>query len=328
MPPRALVTGATGCVGANVVEALLAQGYRVRAMRRAASALTALESLEPELVVGDVLDPASLESAIRGCELVFHVAAISDYWRSGAARTYNVNVQGTKNVVGAAMASGVDRLVYTSSIGALGLPRPGQLLDESTPRGLPPARFVYGRSKYMAEQAVAAAVARGLDAVTVNPTGVIGARDVHFIGGSLLREAKRGLTWITFSGGLNWVDAGAVGIGHVLAAERGRTGGRYILGGENISHRRAMEIAAQVVGGRRPVVTLPRGLVRLAAPMIDWWNVVWPRTPVFSGEQARLSGEYVYADSGLAHRELGLPVTGFRKGAENAYAWYRAHGFM
>ena len=328
MAPRALVTGATGCVGANVVAALLARGYRVRALRRASSSLEALESLDPELIVGDVLDPASLASATKDCELVFHVAAISAYWRTAAERTYRVNVQGTRNVVRAALGSGVERLVYTSSIGALGLPQPGQLLDESATFNLPPERFVYGHSKVLAEQVVREAMASGLDAVIVNPTGVIGARDVNFIGGSLLREVKRGLSWVTFSGGLNWVDAEAVGIGHVLAAERGRSGSRYILGGENVSHRRAMEIAAEVVGGRRPLVTLPRSLTSLAAVLVDGFNAVWPGTPVFNGEQARLSAKCVYADCGLAHRELGFPVTGFREGAEKAYAWYRAYGYM
>jgi dihydroflavonol-4-reductase len=127
---------------------------------------------------------------------------------------------------------------------------------------------------------------------------------------------------------MNWVDAEAVGIGHVLAAERGRSGSRYILGGENISHRRAMEIAAEVVGGRSPLVTLPRSLVSLAAVLLDGFNVLWPGTPVFSGEQARLSSERIYADCGLASRELGLPQTGFRQGALSAYAWYRTNGYM
>jgi len=328
VPPGTLVTGATGCVGANVVAALLARGYDVRAMRRVTSSPDALDGLEPELVVGDILDPPLLIAAMRGCALVIHVAAVSDYWRTPAEHIYRVNVEGTRNVLAAALETGVERLVYTSSIGALGVPPPGHLLDESATFNLPPRRFPYGHSKHLAEQAVREAIAHGLDAVIVNPTGVIGARDVHLIGGSILREVRRGLSWFAPSGGLNWVDAETVGLGHVLAAERGRTGERYILGGENVSHRATMEIVAEVVGGRRPLLTLPRPLMSAIALLTDGFNALWPGTPLFSGEQARLSGAEIYCDCRKAQQELELPCTPFRTAVERAYTWYRAHGYL
>ena len=328
MGSRTLVTGATGCVGANVVAALLSRGYDVRAMVRATSTLEALAGLDPELVVGDVLDPASLVAAMRDCTLVFHVAAVSDYWRTPAERLYQVNVEGTRNVLGAAFETSVERLVHTSSIGALGVPPPGQQLDESSTFNLPPHRFRYGHSKYLAEQLVQEAVGRGLDAVTVNPASVIGARDVHFIGGSLLREVRRGLSWFAPSGGINWVDAETAGLGHVLAAERGGKGARYILGGENISHRDAVDIVAEVVGGRRPLLTLPRPVTNVVAVLIDGFNAVWPGSPLFNGEQARLSAAELYCDCHRAHEELGVPLTPFRVAVERAYAWYCAQGYL
>jgi dihydroflavonol-4-reductase len=326
MPPTALVTGSTGCVGANVVAALLARGYAVRAFHRPTSALDALDGLDPEHAVGDILDPSSLAAALRGCALVFHVAAVSDYWRTPPERIYRVNVEGTRNVLAAAQEARIERLVFTSSAGALGVPQPGCLLDESATFNLPPRRFVYGHSKYLAEQVVREAVARGLDAVIVNPTGVIGARDVHWIGGSILRGVQRGLAWFAPSGGLNWVDAETTGLGHVLAAERGRTGERYILGGENVSHRTAMEIVAEVVGGRRPLATLPRPLMGFVALLTDGCNAVKPGTPLFSGEQARLSAVNIYCDCRKAQQELGLLVVPFRVAVERAYGWYRTHG--
>ena len=326
MPPTALVTGSTGCVGANVVAALLARGYAVRALHRATSTLGALDGLDPELAIGDILDPPSLAAAMRGCALVFHVAAVSDYWRTPPERIYRVNVEGTRNVLVAAQEARVERLIFTSSAGALGLPRPGCLLDESAIFNLPPRRFVYGHSKHLAELAVQEAIARGLDAVIVNPTGVMGARDVHWISGSLLRAVRRGLAWFAPSGGLNWADAETVGLGHVLAAERGRTGERYILGGENVSHRAALEIVAVVVGGRRPLATLPRPLMGLVALLTDGVNAVKPGSPLFSGEQARLSAVNIYCDCRKAQRELELPFTPFRVAVERAYAWYRTHG--
>jgi len=328
MALKALVTGATGCVGANVVAALLARGYDVRAMRRPTSSLDALDGLDPELVVGDILDPPSLVAASEGCALVFHVAAVSDYWRTPAKRVYRVNVEGTRNVLAAALAAGVERLVYTSSIGALGVPPPGQFLDESSTFNLPSHRFPYGHSKHLAEQAVREAIAHGLDAVIVNPTGVIGARDVHFIGGSIIREVRRGLSWFAPPGGLNWIDAETLGLGHVLAAERGHTGELYVLGGENVSHRAAMETVADVVGGRRPRLTLPRSLMSLFALLVDGFNALWPGTPLFSGEQARLSGAEIYCDCRKAEQKLGLPRTPFRAAVERAYTWYQAHGYL
>ena len=328
MAPRALVTGATGCVGANVVAALLARGYDVRAMRRTTSALDALDGLDPELVVGDILEPPSLVAACQGCELVFHVAAVADYWRTPAERIYRVNVEGTRNVAEAALQAGVERLVYTSSIGALGVPPPGQRLDESASFNLPPHRFPYGHSKHLAEQVVREAIAAGLDAVIVNPTGVIGARDVHLIGGSILREVQRGLAWFAPPGGLNWVDAETLGQGHVLAAEQGCTGARYLLGGENVSHRAALDTVAEVVGGRRPWLTLPRPSMGLVALLIDGFNAASLGRPVFSGEQARLSGAEIYCDCRKAQQELGFPLTQFRDAVERALAWYQAHGTL
>lgn len=328
MPPQALVTGATGCVGANVVAALLERGYRVRAMRRPNSSLDALDSLQPELVVGDVLDPASLVAACEGCALVFHVAAVSDYWRTPTERIYRVNVEGTRNVLVAALETGVERLVYTSSVGALGLPPPDHLLDELATFNLQPHRFPYGHSKHLAEQAVQDTAARGLDVVIVNPAAVIGARDVHFIGGSVLREARRGITWFAPPGGMNWVDAETVGLGQVLAAEHGRTGERYILGGENVSHRAAMEIVAEVVGGRRPMLTLPRPLMHVVALLASGCNALRPGALPFSGEQARLSAADIYCDCSKARQKLELPLTSFRTAAARAYAWYQTQGYF
>jgi dihydroflavonol-4-reductase len=328
MTRRALITGATGCVGANVVAALLDRGYTVRAMRRATSSLDALDGLQPELVVGDIMDPVSLRPAMDGCAIVFHVAAVSDYWRASAERIYRVNVEGTRNVLAAALDANVERLVYTSSLAALGVPHPGQLLDESAVFNLSPHRFPYGHSKHLAEQAVQEAISQGLDGVIINPAGVVGVRDIHFIGGSVLREVRRGLSWFTFPGGMNWADAETVGLGHVLAAEHGRSGERYILGGENLSHRRATEIAAEVVGGRRPIVTLPRPIMGAVALLADALNGLCPGLVPFSGAQARLSSAEIYCDCSKAQQELELPLTSFRTAMERAYTWYRAHGYL
>ena len=322
------MTGATGCIGANVAVALLARGYEVHALRRARSSLEALDGLDVTLVCGDVLDPPSLAAAMAGCALVFHVAAVSDYWRTPAERIYQVNVTGTRYVLEAALHARVERLVYTSSSGALGVPSGQALLDESAPFNLRPEQFPYGHSKHLAEQAVQEAIEAGLDAVIVNPTAVMGARDVHFIGGSLLRAAKRGLTLVAPPGGLNWVDAQSVGEGHVLAAERGRTGQRYILGGENLPHRHALETVAAVVGGRGPLLTLPRAAMGAIAWLADRAGALWPGTAPFNGQQARMSALELYYDCRRAQEELGFASVPFRAAVERAYAWYREYGYL
>jgi dihydroflavonol-4-reductase len=348
---RALVTGATGCVGANIVEALLTRGYAVRAMRRTTSRLDALTGLEPELVVGDVLDYASLCHAMEGCDWVFHAAAISQYWRNTPDLIYEVNVTGTDNVLRAARAQGVQRVIVTSSVAALGVPRrPGQLMDESAAFNLPPARFHYGHSKVLVEAAVqrvvrppsdevdaaptASRMPRGLDVVIVNPVSVIGQRDVYFVGGEILRVMRRGLGWAAPPGGMGVVSAKAVGLGHVLAAERGRVGERYILNGENVAHRQLMELVAQVVGARRPVLRLPRWWMMALVGLLDlvaWGQRAMPRLshiPLPAAEQVWLSAKDMYFDGRKAARELGFPRTSALEAVHEAWDWYVDQGML
>jgi len=323
---KAFVTGATGCVGANTVAALLERGHTVRAAQRPTSRMDALEGLEVELVVADILDPDSLLPAMAGCDWVLHIAAVSDYWRTPAATIYHVNVEGTRNVVQAALRAGVQRLVLTSSVAALGLPQGRSLLDESATFNLPPERFPYGHSKHLAEGVVREAIAQGLDAVIVNPGAVIGPRDVHWISGSLLKEVQEGWGWFAPPGGVSWAAATDVGVGHVLAAEKGRTGERYILAGENCSHRQAIELVAQIVGGRRPVMTVPRPLMILLAWLVRGAGRSG-RLP-FSADQAWLSAHHIYCDNSKAVRELGYPQTPLRTAIEQAYNWYRERGWL
>ncbi len=329
MTTRALVTGATGCVGANIVEALSARGYAVRALRRATSKLDALAGLDPEYAVGDVLDEASLRAAMAGCELVFHAAAVSQYWRNGPEAIYTANVQGTRNVLRAALAQGARRVVFTSSVAVLGVPtQRGQVLDESATFNLRPEQFHYGHSKVLAEAEVQRAVAEGLDVVIVNPVSVIGQRDVYFVGGEILRTAKRGWLIAAPPGGMGIVSARAVGVGHVLAAERGRTGERYILNGENVSHRALMTLAAEAVGVHAPWFTIPRPLVKVLATPLDWLNRIRRAQPLIDGSQLRLSARDMYFDGRKAERELGFIGGSARAAIAEAWAWYREHGLL
>lgn len=326
---RALVTGATGCVGANIVEALLARGYEVRALRRVSSKLDALAGLTPELVTGDVLDQASLAKAMAGCELVFHAAAVSQYWRSSAALLYRVNVTGTRHVLEAARQARVERVVLTSSVAVLGVPTPNlPVRDEQAPFNLDPRRFPYAHSKLLAEAEASRAVEAGLDVVCVNPATVIGQRDINFIGGEILRVTKKGWFPISPPGGMGVVAASMVGLGHVLAAERGKTGARYVLNGENVKHDDLLCTVAEVVGGRRPLLTIPSAIVRVLVECV--WAVSGAVGQSFPSvlTQLDLSWRDMFFDGSRARDELGFPSHSARYAVEEAWSWYQGHGLL
>ncbi len=301
----------------------------MRALRRSTSSEAALSSLAPEVVVGDILNPASLRSAMDGCELVFHAAAISQYWRNGVDLLYRVNVAGTRNVLRTALKLGVDRVVLTSSVATLGVPTADNaLLTESTDYNMVPDRFHYGHSKLLAEAELHRIAASGLDVICVNPSTVIGARDVNFIGGEILRRARKGWLWLAPPGGMGVVSAKHVGLGHVLAAELGRSDERYILNGENILHRDLLAIVAAEVGGRPPLFTFPKsaltGTAAAARAISKLRGVSLPT--VFT--QADLSARKMYFDGHKARRELGVPQSTARVAVREAWLWYRQEGML
>ncbi len=295
---RALVTGATGCVGANIVEALLSRGYDVRAMRRHTSCLDALVGLQPEMVVGDVLDGASLVRAMTDCDIVFHAAAVSGYWRSSPDHIYQVNVNGTTNVLQAATQCHIQRVVFTSSVAVFGKPsRPGEILNESSQFNHYPIPFHYGLSKVLAEAEVTRNVRKGLDIVVVNPASVIGQRDVNYIGGELIKAATKGWFIAAPSGGMGIVSAKSVGLGHVLAAEFGQTGARYILNGENITHYKLMKMVASATGSSPPRFTIPENFGRGMAWVMYHLNRIGIRFRAIDPIQIYLSTFDMYFDS-------------------------------
>jgi dihydroflavonol-4-reductase len=326
---RALVTGATGCVGANIVEALLTHGYQVRALRRISSRLDALDGLQPEWAWGNVTDEPSLREAMAGCDWVFHAAAISQYWRNRPDQIYTVNVGGTRKVLSAARACGIQRIVYTSSVAVLGRPHPRcQWIDETGEFNHPPQCFHYGHSKLLAEAEIQRAVAAGQDVVIVNPTTVIGQRDIYFVGGEILRAARQGLTRTAPPGGMGVVSARAAGLGHLLAAEQGRRGERYILNGENVTHRELLEIIADVTGAPRPLLTLPQSAMEPLAWIVAIWNRLRRGTPLIEAEQLRLSAQPMYFDGRKAWQELKFPQIPARAAIHEAWRWYQDHHLL
>lgn len=325
---KVLVTGGTGFVGSQIVAALVRRGDAVRVLRRANSKLVMLEGLPVEHILGDVLEPEAVARAVAGCGCVFHVAAVSSYWRSQREQVYRVNVEGTRIVMEACLAAGVPRVVHTSSVAAIGIPRDGRPADETAAFDALSATFAYADSKHRAEAVVRQAVARGLPAIIVNPGAVYGAGDHNLISGSMVLEFARRYVPVVPAGGLCVVAVDAVVQGHLAAAAQGRIGERYILGGENLTY---MEIAANicaVVGRRPPRGAVPAWTLPPAALAVDAINRLHCGPPVVSGEQIRMAGLNVFYNSAKAVRELGYPRLPFRGAVEQTYTWYRQHGYL
>jgi dihydroflavonol-4-reductase len=323
-----LVTGGTGFIGANLVAALVARGDHVRVLRRDGSSLAALEGLDVECVTGDVLDQASVERAVTGCDQVFHVAAVASYWRTPRERIYEVNVEGTRIVMEACLRAGVHRVVHTSSVSAIGIPARGSVGTEETLFDPVSAAFPYADSKRLAEEVVRNAVAQGLSAVIVNPATVFGPRDHYFNAGAAIIHSVRGRTQIAPPGGMCVADVDAIVQGHLAAAERGRIGERYILGGENLSYLAIAQIIADVCGSAAPRFVAPAWILPPVAVAVDLFNRLNLRPPIVSGEQIRMAAIQFFFDSQKAVRELDYPLLPFRDAVAQAYAWYKARGYI
>ncbi len=329
MKSAVLVTGGTGFVGAHVVRALLAGGARVRCLVRPGSDRRNLQGLPVELAEGDLLDPHSLSKAISGCSLVFHVAA--DYRLSAPdpGRLARVNVEGTRNVLAAAGEAGVRRVVYTSSVGALGLRPDGRPADETTPVTRGDMIGAYKRSKFDAEEVAREFAAKGLPLVIVNPSSPVGERDVKPTPtGKLIVDFLNGRLPAYVDTGLNLVDVRDVAAGHLLAADKGRHGERYILGNRDMTLKEILETLARITGLPGPRVRLPHAIPYAVAALGEVVARITGRPPAVSLEGVRMSRHRMFFDAGKAVRELGLPQSPVEDALARAVAWFRENGYV
>ena len=299
----ALVTGASGFLGWHVARVLLERGHAVRALVRAGSKVP---ELDVETVTGDLRDPDSLERAVAGCGLVFHVAADYRLWAKDPRELYRSNVDGTHYVLEAARAAGVERIVYTSTVGCIGIPR-GGIGDEETPVILKDMAGDYKRSKFMAE-AVALEYARdGLPVVIVNPTAPIGDHDFKPTPtGKIVVDFLKGAMPAFIDTGLNVVDVRDTAEGHLLACERGRIGERYILGSENLTLAAILQKLANITRRRAPTVRLPYAVAYCAGACSTAWarlTGVPPRVPL---NGVRMAKKKMWVSHEKARKELGF----------------------
>jgi dihydroflavonol-4-reductase len=326
---KALVTGATGFVGAAIAKTLLASGWQVRVLARAGSDRGNLRQLAAEVVEGDLNDIRSLERALEGCTALFHAAA--DY-RLGARDPkplYLTNVEGTRNILNAARTAGVQRTVYTSSVATIGIPTDGAPGEERSPVALSDMIGHYKRSKYLAEEVARDAARMGMSVVIVNPSTPVGPGDIKPTPtGQLVLDAASGRMPAYVDTGLNIVHVDDVAAGHLLAFERGKAGERYILGGEDMTLRTILEQISQLVGRKPPRIRLPYAAVLPIAYAAEAFAKVSGRSGRVTIEGVRMSRKRMFFSSAKAAAELGYRWRPPLEAFEDAVRWYRERGLL
>ncbi len=332
---KCFVTGATGFIGSNLVHALVERGHSVKALVRPGSDTRALTGIGFEHVTGDLSDGRLLAEAMRGCDWCFHVAASYHLWLPDYRPMYRANVEGTRTVLEAAAKAGCTRIVYTSTVGCVGLPKPlhGKVIpaDENTPVSVTQMSNHYKRSKWFAEQVALELARKGYPIVIVNPTAPVGPRDV--------KPTPTGMVIVDFLNrrmpayldtGLNWVHVRDVAIGHILAAEKGRIGERYILGHAegNWTMQQTLKVLEELTGIPAPRLRIPFWVALTAGYISEALAALTgkpPRAPLAGVRMARYK---MWFNPAKATRELGMPQTPLHQAFTDAIEWFRANGYL
>jgi dihydroflavonol-4-reductase len=328
-----LVTGATGFVGSHIARQLVNQGHAVRIFCRPTSKKTSnadfLADLPVERAEGDLRDAASIERAMRGIQRVFHVAADYRLWSAHPEEIYDSNVGGTERVLDAAKRAGVERIVYTSTVATIAVPRHGALPNEEAQATLDEMIGHYKRSKFMAEQEVIRAAAAGVPVVIVNPTAPVGPGDWKPTPtGKIILDFLNGKMPAYVDTGLNVVAVEDVAAGHLLAAEKGRIGERYILGARNLTLKQILDVLAALTGRRAPRMRLPHAIALAAGYTDEFVSRLRGREPQIPVEGVKMSRHRMFVESDKAARELGYHPTSVETALQRAVRWYEEHGYI
>jgi dihydroflavonol-4-reductase len=326
----AFVTGATGFVGSHVARALAGQGADLRLLVRATSSTKNIADLKAELVIGDLREPVSLEKAIAGCDAVFHVAADYRLWVRDPEEMYRSNVEGTRAILDAARSNNIRRVVYTSSVATMGFTSNGQLADENSPVSLDNMIGPYKRSKFMAEQVAIQAARSGQDVVIVNPTTPIGERDIKPTPtGRIVVDFLKKKFPAYVDTGLNLVDVQVCAQGHIAAFEKGRSGERYILGGENLTLKQILDKMAVITGLPSPTIRVPY-FMALATGVVDEiiTGRIRGREPRATIDAVRMGRKKMFVTSSKAERELGWKTVPVDDALQRAVNWFRENRYV
>ncbi len=320
-----LVTGATGFVGWHVARKLIEQGAWIRVLVRDPARLRELPEAQP--VTGDLRDRASLERAVAGCSVVYHVAADYRLWTRQPDEMYRTNVDGTRSLLEAAQKARVDRLVYTSTVGCIGVPKDG-LGCEETPVNLEEMTGPYKRSKFLAERVALEFAAQGFPVVIVNPTAPVGDHDFKPTPtGKVLLDFASGKMPAFMDTGLNLVDVRDVAQGHLTACDRGKVGERYILGSENLTLQGIFCALEQITGRPAPKMRIPYGVALAAGAVSTGWANVTGREPRAPLDGVRMARKKMWVSHEKAARELDYTPTPVRQALGRAVEWFQGNGY-
>jgi len=326
---KAFVTGATGFIGASIVRELLRDGVAVRALVRPGSDLRNLEGLPVEILPGDLLDRSSLKSGCSGCNWIFHAAADYRLWTRTPQAMYRTNVDGTRNLLEAALTSGAERVVYTSSVGTLGNPGDGTPGNEQTPVSLSDMVGDYKKSKFLAEREAEKFVDRGLPLIIVNPSTPVGPQDIKPTPtGKIIVDFINGKMPAYLDTGLNLIAVEDCARGHILAAQKGQVGARYILGNRNLTLRDIFVMLERITGRPAPKVRLPYWPLLLAAYANAGIARITGHEPLIPLAGVQMARKFMYFDASRAVHELGLPQPPVETALERAVDWFMANGYL
>ncbi|CCQ57686.1 MULTISPECIES: hopanoid-associated sugar epimerase [Crocosphaera] len=328
MSIKAFVTGGTGFIGANLIRLLLKKGYEVRALVRPQSSLENLKPLDIEIIKGDLND-INLSEKIRGCNVLFHVAAHYSLYQADKEQLYNSNVLGTRSILQAAKQANIERIIYTSSVAAIGVGNPGEIVNETHQSPVNELVGHYKKSKYWAEQEAKKAIIKGQDIVIVNPSTPIGPLDIKPTptGEIILRFLRRQMPAYVDTG-LNIIDVRDVAQGHLLALEKGKTGERYILGNKNLSLKALLEELSQLTGLKAPQQTLPLWLPLTVAWVEETLLSPLGKKPSIPMDGVKMSKQPMYYDPSKAINELGLPSSPIKNALQDAINWFTNNGYV
>lgn len=319
-----LVTGASGFLGWHVARVLIEHGHRVRALCRPGSQV---REFDVERVTGDLRDPESLVQAVQGCQYIFHVAADYRLWAKDVRELYRSNVDGTRNLLEAAERAGAERIVYTSTVGCIGMPQ-NRNGDEETPVSVRDMTGHYKRSKWYAEQVALDKARSGVPVVIVNPTAPIGDHDWKPTPtGKIIVDFLRNKLPAFVDTGLNLVDVRDTALGHLQAAERGRAGERYILGCENLTLEEILGRLASIAHKPAPKVKIPYAVAYTAGMFSTAWAGISNRPPLAPLEGVKMARKKMFVTHQKAARELGYSPGPVDAALRRAVEWFQANGY-
>ena len=326
---KVFVTGATGFIGASLVRVLLSEGYTVKALVRPDSDRRNLAGLELELCVGDLRDRETLVKGLEGCDTLYHAAADYRLWARKPADMYEINVGGTRNILEAALQCNLSRVVYTSSVGTLGNPGNGTPGNETTPVTLADMVGHYKKSKFLAEREAESFIERGVPLVIVNPSTPVGALDIKPTPtGKIIVDFLNRRMPAYLDTGLNIIDVEDCARGHLLAAQRGRVGEKYVLGNENLTLRGIFAMLAEITGLPAPKVRLPYTPILLAAYVNEACSFLTGKEPLIPLAGVQMARKFMFFDSSKAVRDLGLPQSSVMDALRKAVNWFRCNGYV